>query len=649
MAIAKMKRLRVIAPQQDCRRLLKDLTRIGCVEVERTDGWMNDPELSSILSRRERDGESARALSEITGALDALSKFADVKKSIFDPRRQIGEGELYDGELTTQAVVTAGEINTLSRSIASMLSEESRISGVRAGLLPWAGMDIPVDFKTKGSFLIRYGSLSALCDLNALPQRLEKAAPASELAVISSDREQHYVVLVTHRSCEEAALDVLKADGFSEAIFKDMTGTIAQNIAQLDEQLVQLQSKQQLTKEKILSYKDAFQSLGLAFDHLTLQSQFDEIDATLGATQKTVYLEGWVPDRAQQNIEDLLQGGSCAWEIVEAEKGEAPPVLLENNRVVAPFGQITELYGIPPYDSVVDPNPFVAASYFLFFGMMFSDAAYGLLMVFGALWFLKKAKPTGGLAMFAKLAVFVGISTTLWGAAFGSWFGDIIPVVSARITGVEYNLPFIFDPLSDPVTMLIISLGFGIIHLFIGLGLAGYRMIKRGHALDAVFDILPWYCVVIGALLFLLGVSFGLKLLAAALVLVLLTAGRSNQGFGKVTGGLGAIYSGVTGYIADILSYSRLMALALSTGVVASVINTLGNMLGSSVFGWLFLIFIFLGGQVFNFAISILGAFVHSCRLEFVEFFGKFYESGGRKFKPLFFQTKYTQIVKEKN
>lgn len=647
MTIVRMKRLRILAPQPARRRLLYELARLGCVEVERG-GWAANPQWQGVLRKWEeqRGGQAAQALSEVTAALEALKKYAGVKKGMLEPRQRVSAREFRDEVAAAKTLHIVHEINDRAKEIAALLAEENRLAGLRAALLPWQALDIPLDFRPRGFFSIVYGVMPAVLDAMVVIDELNNTIPAADLCVISADKEQQYMILYAFRDDLEPALDIVKASGFSAVQLKGEPGTAAENIARLDEAIAAATARRAALVAEIAEYGGFFPLLGRAYDGLGMIAQRDEILASLGATERMVYLEGWTPAENEDSVARVAAENGCAYQFDDPTEEDDPPVLLRNGRFVTAFGEITNLYGQPSYHSLIDPNPFVAFSYFLFFGLMFSDAAYGLLLIAASLFVLKKAKPAGALKNFMTMALLAGIATTLWGAAFGSWFGDIFTVVSTRF-GSPWSPPLLMDPLADPIAMLIMSLGLGMVHLFIGMGVSAYRKIRRGQLLDALFDDVVWYFVIIGAVLALLGHSAGLPLATGGLAVVLLTGGRHNKGLGKLTGGLGALYNNTTGYLSDILSYSRLMALALATGVVASVINTLGDMFGNSVFGWLALLVIFICGQAFNFAISILGAFVHSCRLEYVEFFGKFYEGGGRPFQPMRYHMKYTDVVKD--
>ena len=309
----------------------------------------------------------------------------------------------------------------------------------------------------------------------------------------------------------------------------------------------------------------------------------------------------------------------------------------------------------------------MAVFYYILFGMMLSDAAYGLIMVAVCgfcLWKFKNMELSMRKAL--RMFFFCGISTTFWGFLYGSFFGDVVGAFSGTFLGQRQDLPpFWFSPLEEPMRMLMFSLLVGVIHIFVALFLGAVQFWKQKRYKDLVYDIVFWYLLVGGLILLLLstemfaGIAGIAKLeepagtigsIAAGIgaVGILLTGGRESKNpVKRLLKGAYALYN-VTGYLGDILSYSRLLALGLATGVIAQVINSMGTMMGSGPVGLIAFILIFLVGHTINIAINLLGAYVHTNRLQFVEFFGKFFQGGGRKFQPFGVHTKYFKIKEDK-
>ena len=329
---------------------------------------------------------------------------------------------------------------------------------------------------------------------------------------------------------------------------------------------------------------------------------------------------------------------------------------------------MVEGYSLPGRHEV-DPSAVMAFFYYVLFGMMLSDAAYGLLTVVGSAFALKKF-PDMELKMRKTLRMFLfcGISTTVWGVLFGSYFGDAIPVIAQTFFHTEITVPALwFEPLDDPMRLLIFSFGVGVAHLFTGLGVQFYQLAKQKKYADALYDVVFWYLLVGGphcgtalhgdfpehrgaALCWCRGPVAAVAGVLAGIgaVGILFTAGRESRNpVKRFLKGLYGLY-GVSSYLSDILSYSRLLALGLATSVISTVFNQLGAMLGGGVVGAIFFAVVFLIGHSMNMAINLLGAYVHTNRLQFVEFFGKFYEGGGRAYAPFAANTKHFQIKEEK-
>ncbi|MBQ3107875.1 MAG: V-type ATP synthase subunit I, partial [Firmicutes bacterium] len=560
----------------------------------------------------------------------------------------MAEGTFYDETAASDAKDLCKKIMDLSKQVTEAKNAAGRLETQILALEPWCITDIPLDLEGGRDFSVILGTCpAASAAIETVCQSMGETL-AAEAAVIGKDKEQQYIALAVHKTDEEAALNLLKEEGFARVWFKDLKGTAKENVAALEQQLADKKKEEADLIEAIKACGDQRALLEQAIDALTLEADRQAALSGMLATEKTVYFEAWVPAREEDPVGKALEKHGCAYEFSEPADDEEPPVLLENKPFVKHFGMITELYGLPGYRTVVDPNPFVMVFFIAFFGMMLADGMYGLLMAALGVFLLTK-KPKGMIKTVAVIALATGISTAVWGVLFGGYFGDLPTAFMAKL-GIDFVIPpLAFNPMDDPMTALYLSFVLGFIHLFVGMGLQGYRMIKQGDVWGAIFDIGFWYLILGGAGLFLIGVQAGLYMAIVGAVGVLFTAGRAKKNFfGKITGGLGSLY-GITSYLSDILSYSRLMALGLSSAVVAQVVNTMGSTMGEGVVGWIIFVLVFLIGHVFNLAIGLLGAFVHTSRLQYVEFFGKFFEGGGRAFRPLFTKTKYVNIIKEEN
>ncbi len=310
------------------------------------------------------------------------------------------------------------------------------------------------------------------------------------------------------------------------------------------------------------------------------------------------------------------------------------PILLHNRGLVDAHQAVTTLYGLPSKNSL-DPTPFMTPFFLAFFGICLSDVCYGLLLSLMAFVMRRKLRLAGIGRQLVNLLFWGGISSILFGALLGGWFGDLIPIK-----------PFWFDPLNEPMRMMIYSFILGVIQIYFGMGIQAYRSIKDGKPWDALFDQGGWYLFLTGLIALFIpgGGEFGKWAAIGGALVLIFTQGRSQKNLiRKMLSGLLSLYN-VTGYLSDVLSYSRLLALALATGVIASAINAMGGLLTGSIAGILLMVFLLIGGHLFNLIISTLSAYVHTSRLQYIEFFSKFFESGGRAFQPFRIKTKFVDV-----
>jgi V/A-type H+-transporting ATPase subunit I len=371
-------------------------------------------------------------------------------------------------------------------------------------------------------------------------------------------------------------------------------------------------------------------------------------DAT-GSTVRTCF---WVPTAALPALQKQVEtvGPNVAFVVSDPAQEDHPPTLLNNNAFAGPAEMLTGLYSPPVYGHR-DPTGPMAPFFFLFFGMCLGDAGYALVMAGILLMLFRKyRKIPSDMKTFMRLFLSGAVATFLYGLFTGSFFGDLIDKFSfvAFLRPLKETL-LIVDPMKNPMAVLGLSLLLGIVHLMFGLAIAAYDEIREGNIIDAVGGKISWIFFVVG-LVAGLGASGGLRsaslcVAAVGACLIFWYAGRGTKNiFLKIGSGLYALY-GSTAYLGDILSYSRLLALGLGSAVIGSVINMFGVMIADVPYvGWLLAAVIVIGGHVFSLLINLLGAFVHAMRLQFVEFFGKFYSGDGIPFKPLRFQTQYVDV-----
>ena len=526
-------------------------------------------------------------------------------------------------------------------------AEEAREKAAIEALTPWAALDLPLGFHGTERAAVTLCSFPAALDMAEADLTLGAAAPEAQLLRVSDDRSLHYAVLVCLREEHDAAAEALRPLGFSIMTVQETSGTAKEGIAAAEARLAELAEEKQQCASAIASHADSRDELKLRADTLSTRIDRAEAESKLLRTESTVCLTGWVLAEREAELAKTLEKYDCAWETAEPGKDEYPevPVKLKNNRVTRALNMVTEMYSLPAYDGV-DPNPLMAPFFILFYGIMLADMAYGLIMIIAALVVLKKKKPRKGTRNFFELMLWCGISTTIMGALTGGFFSDA-PLQIAQIINPDttwQGLPALFTPLDDTIMILIGAMCLGFIQIITGMIISVVEKVKNGEIFDAVFNEGTWWVIFVGLALWVLGIGSvgGVPVvLAIGGVMLFIGSAKGKKGFGIFTGFIGAIYNGVTGYFGDILSYSRLMALMLAGSVIAQVFNTIG-----AIFGNVFIfIIISLFGNALNFALNLLGCFVHDLRLQCLEFFKAFYKDGGKPFKPLEINTKYVTVT----
>ena len=640
MAIVKMKKLRVMAMADSRDALLRELLRLGCVEISEPAGKLSDPAWAALLRRDTSTlAETKNEQGEANAALDALKRYGGTKDGLFIQRRTVSEAEFLSGETLEKSRAVSREINGYLQDISRLQGEEGRLLSRRAGLEPWVPLDMPLELGGTANAVFRLGVLPGAADPAAI--RDELADAAAELYEISADKQQRCCLLIAHRAEEEKALEILRPHGFSVTAFQGVTGTAAQNVQALDASLAENRKRRQEAEAAIAALAPERDALRLYADRLSAEAAEDLNTERLLTDGTIVFFEGWAPAENLGEVRALLDGKGCAWEAEDPAEEDIPdvPVRLKNNWLTKPLNMVTEMYSLPAYNNV-DPNPLMAPFFILFYGIMMADMGYGILMFLAGTIIAKKYRPKGTMGHMMGLMQLCGVSTFIMGAITGGFFGDFLTQVVKITTGGDFALPALFTPLNDTLMILVGAMALGLVQIITGMAVSFIRKLKAGQVMDAVFEEVTWWIVFIGIGLMAAGITN--LALYVGLALIVIGPLVTGQGFGKIMGIFGSLYNHVTGYFGDILSYARLMALMLAGSVIAQVFNTLGAIPGNIV---IFLV-ISLAGNALNFALNLLGCYVHDLRLQCLEYFGKFYEDGGKPFRPLAMETKYVDITK---
>lgn len=638
MAIVKMKKVTMIALQSEKNEIVNRLQKFGKLQVLNLEEQFGEEGFEELQadSDNEAVGRLEAKLSQVKFSLDFLNKYSTAKKGLFAPKAEVDDAKRVEYLENEEKL---NEIYESCRSIDGKFTElksvDTKLHNTIAQLTPWLPLDMKIEDignTQNTATIIGFIPTKYVDQFNTSVQNENLEAYVEK---ISEEKENSYMLAVYHRVCEENMLQLLKQYGWTKVTFSEFTGTPKENVSKLDESVNELGNKRAELTKQAESLVSEISFLEVLYDLISIEKDKRSVVKDFGKTEKTFMLHGWIPEKAEAEMVRIMDSITERYTVQFEEPGDEDdiPVLLENSKIVQPFEMITSLYSLPNARSI-DSNAIMTPFFIVFFGIMITDAAYGAIMAAVTGFILWKFKLVGGIKKFMGIMFFGGLSALVWGGVFGGWFGNLVPISA-----------FWFNPLQEPLKMLIFCLALGVIHLYTGYFIQAYKNIKAGHIMDAVYDQVLWLMLLTGLMFLALPAlaTVGKYMAIVGAAGTVLFNARSEKNFIKrILNGILALY-GVSGFLGDVLSYSRLFALCLSTGVIAMVFNAMGIMMGGTLIGKLIMVIFLVVGHLFNIALGILGAYVHTSRLQYVEFFGKFYEGEGKAFNPLKVKTKYIQ------
>ena len=648
MAILKMKKLRLMAVRSKKDELLRELIRHGCVEFSELEGEIQGSQLENLVSRESSDTATLKSqYTSLNHAIALLNTYAPKKEKMLSAKPELEDVVFLDDTGLTGALRVAETIEGYDSRIKRISAEESRQRSIIESLRPWLDLDLPLNTEGTERCGVLMGTISGKIPLDQVQAAIEAVDQESELFQINEDKRDRYVLLVAMREKIPAMQECLRGFAFSASNMSGMNGTAKECMLQARQQLNELAKEKAGCVENIVAEAVRRDELKLAADRVSTKIALAEADEKLYGTESTVVMEGWIPEEREEELIKVFEDFGCAWETLTPEESEYPevPVKLKNNKLTNALNMVTDMYSLPAYGSL-DPNPLMAPFFILFYGLMMADMGYGLLMIIAALVAMKKIKPRRGTLSFCQLLLYGGISTFVMGALTGSFFGNALEQIGIILDlGEGWGvLPALFNPMTDSMMVLIGAMVLGLIHLNTGMVINFVKKVKRGQLADGIWEEGALWVTFIGAGLLALGLGSiaGVPVvLVIGLLMVFYGGSRSAKGIGKVLSVFTTLYNTATGWFGDILSYSRIMALMLAGSVIATVFNTIGAIANNIVF----FAVIFIIGHSLNFALNLLGCYVHDLRLQCLEYFGKFYEDGGRPFNPLEVKTKYYNVA----
>ena len=655
MAIVKMSKFDLVVFAEQRAKVLKKLQKfkeVNFVDIELHDEngelskdavegvtkYVNNEELTHIDER----------LYQLSNAISLIKKYDERKtrlRDVIHGNENYTFDELAKKALTYDWKKVSLELNKIGTQYSQIKSEISKKYMRYDEIDLWERLDVnPKELKNLKKVNTFLGTVPIKLKGSFIDGISELDKTYYEELKIVKDEVYYLVISSIDESEKEKLAEVFRNSSFTvenldiDAVPQDYKNGLQKEISELKKEKRRL-------KAQIKTYSEDLTDLQAVYEYMQNKKLRIVESEKLAQTENTILIKGWIPTEKVSEFEKVIKdeaGDNYYLTFTDADRDDATvPIKLKNGKVASTFENLTGMYAYPRYNEI-DPTPLFTPFYILFFGMMGADVGYGLVLLLATMFVLKVVNLSSQMRKSIKFFFYLSFSVIFWGLLYGSYFGATIPGMWRLV-----------DPASQYNDLLIGSIVFGVVHIFVGLAIKAYMLIRDGKSLEAVYDVLFWYMALIGGMLFLIFKLMNLSavvanvsmwVMIAGMAGIVLTGGREAKGVGaKLGGGLYSLY-GISSYVGDFVSYSRLMALGLSGGFIASAINMIAGMISGSWVGMIFIPVILIAGHLFNMFLSFLGAYVHTSRLMYVEYFGKFYEGGGKPFKDFRTENKYINL-----
>lgn len=649
MPIAKMEKVKVVGLRRQRRQVLDLLQELGLMQVE---------EIAETPAVLDREINYDTMLSELEFAVSFLEPFEEKKGGFLDGltagKASVSYSHVKErvGKIVDKKPVE--KCRELENQLLNLEELNKNLLREGATLTPWINLDVPLEELAQSGYVTYFAGM--IVPQAKSPMMVGLKGFAAGMEVIKETKSGLYILVAASKDSADEVQQFLVENSFVQMKLPVSHRTAASEIENIKSSLEEAaERRKDLICQAGEQAKGRF-DLMMAHDFFLQKRGTQAAEKKASVTSYTFMVEGWIKKKAVAFLQKKLQSFFPESVVTKStiKEGEEPPIAIENRSLVKPFEAVTGIYGLPSYKEV-DPTPLLATFFIVFFGLCLGDAGYGLTLTLVSFVFYKKLSPTSEARKLVKLLIYGGIATFIAGAITGGWFG-VEPAAFPEFLkpAREFLLSIrVIDPVKNPIGMLILSLSFGIVQIIFGIFVDFYVKIRDGHYLDAILDDLLWVYFLL-ALVGLICQKAGAfhitdqmgNLVLGGMVVLVLTQGRKSKNYlMKLGSGILSLYKTV-GYLSDVLSYSRLLALGLATSIIGMVINMVAVMTKDMVpvVGYVIMILILIGGHIFNIAVNVLGSFIHSSRLQFVEFFSKFLEGGGVEFQPFKRETKFVEL-----
>lgn len=668
MAIEKMTKVFMVCLKSEEEKLRSVLMKKGILHI-------NDlkPSITALNSEENYhqniisvdSTEFDKNITQLRYLLDAFNKYFPEKKgfiSLFTstPTTFVHSSDVEKAhQLDTENLLH--KIRELDKGIEEINKRVGEITHELKELEPYAVIPFPPSLikETKNTFSM-LGKINQI-DYEAFLRGAEGVIDSVYLNTIFEDKLSRLILLVALKKHKEQIKEILNNQKFIPISLPPLPVTIREHGQDLKKELEKLRLEKESLLGRIKELTQDRVKIKILFEEAQHNKRFHEVQGNYLQTKLTVIVEGFIRSEDVRTLEDELSRHfpDVSYNFSAPEATDSIPISLKNPSILKPLELLVEMFGYPNYFAI-DPTPYIFLTFLAFFGICLGDVLYGSMLVALCTFLINKYNGEKKFVRFMKLFLYAGISAIAFGLITGSWGGDLVSAkyLSSSNPLLIFKDTFaLIDPMAKPLVALVIALFIGVFNQFYGIFLKIITEFHQGNVKNAIYDGVLWYPYLIGALILIssLFVKLSPSLFKAGLWLLILgaiglvfTQGRNETTLkAKIIVGLVSLYGivgsyGLAGFVGDSLSYSRLLALGLTTSIIGMAFNIIAFLFKIPYIWPVMVTGILLFGHLFNFGMNIIGAFVHPARLTFLEFFGRFYGGGGVPFQA--FSNKYNSL-----
>lgn len=676
MTIERIKKIFIISTDENREEILFSLQRLGAVQVEdiiRSKGVNSeDTAENANLDENKEEFDWSRFASDVLPERRAMEKTLEkIEQSITFLHKYIPQKpkikQLLEGPesvspddrkkilLEFNHDAFTKKIDHLEGRLKDLHAKKLHLQQRKDYLIPWIDLNVPMNYFCQTEHVNIRAVSVPLTRVDECREKAHEEIGSLWSEKVSETRYNKNIIIIYHSEFKEEAERIMNEFDVHNAVFPCVNMTPAETIEKIEEQIINMDQATLEIEEKLSGMTEGLLKLKVVSDKLENELERMKARELCGQTKRTFLVRGWIPEIKLSALDQTLKSVDPDSDLTvsDPEEDEEAPIILNNPRLIRPFESVVNIYGRPSYTEI-DPTPSLALFFFIGFGYCLTDAGYGLLLALGfglAAW---KFKLQPSVRKFCWMMTLAGISALILGALTGGWFGNLFTAANLYKTQESAFIPALSKvQLIDPIGRNIIlflgaALVIGYIQLAWGVILNLWNHVRHGRYADAIFDPFAWLLFAGGLVTAYFQPQVGMWISIAGATMMLFFAGRENKNIAlRIGGGFWVIYNNIMGLISDVLSYSRLFALGLATTIMATVVNTIAFIIWDVPYvGWIITLLVLLIAHPINLAINVLGAFIHTARLQFVEFFPKFYKSGGHPFKPLGVKHRFISIKK---